>query len=109
MGTASDLLVWIIFFCGLGAWAELRRMHDRLRALESRVDSVREHLGITPKTTVPPEVEGLIKAGRKIEAIKAYRRATGAGLVEAKDHVERIEARVTGSPIIVPGGRPSST
>lgn len=35
--------------------------------------------------------------GRKIEAIKIYRQATGAGLKEAKDAVERWEARGLGS------------
>ena len=37
---------------------------------------------------LPPEVRGLIQAGRKIEAIKKYRELTGAGLKEAKDTVE---------------------
>jgi ribosomal protein L7/L12 len=37
------------------------------------------------------EVERLMKAGQKIKAIKAYREATGAGLKEAKEAVERME------------------
>lgn len=37
------------------------------------------------------EVRTLLTGGRKIEAIKVYREATGAGLAEAKDAVERIE------------------
>jgi ribosomal protein L7/L12 len=36
------------------------------------------------------EVERLMKAGQKITAIKAYREATGAGLKEAKEAVERM-------------------
>jgi ribosomal protein L7/L12 len=38
------------------------------------------------------EIKGHIAAGRKIEAIKLYRDATGAGLAEAKEAVELIEA-----------------
>jgi ribosomal protein L7/L12 len=38
------------------------------------------------------EVGQLMKAGQKINAIKAYREATGAGLKEAKEAVERIAA-----------------
>jgi ribosomal protein L7/L12 len=37
-------------------------------------------------------VEGLIQSGRKIEAIKLYRREQGVGLREAKDAVDEIEA-----------------
>ena len=38
------------------------------------------------------EIKGHIAAGRRIEAIKVYRDATGAGLAEAKEAVELIEA-----------------
>ncbi|MFO0892562.1 MAG: ribosomal protein L7/L12 [Isosphaeraceae bacterium] len=36
------------------------------------------------------ELAALLRAGRKIEAIKLYRARTGAGLKEAKDAVERM-------------------
>lgn len=38
-----------------------------------------------------PAINAEIFGGRKIEAIKLYREATGAGLKEAKDAVEEIE------------------
>lgn len=38
------------------------------------------------------QVMELIAAGRKIEAIRVYREATGCGLLEAKNAVEAIEA-----------------
>src|SRR5689334_18576172 len=41
-----------------------------------------------------------LSAGRKIEAIKLYRDATGKGLVEAKKAVEAMETNLRGS---VPG------
>lgn len=37
------------------------------------------------------EIQALLAAGRKIEAIKRYREATGAGLAAAKETVEAIE------------------
>jgi ribosomal protein L7/L12 len=37
-------------------------------------------------------IKAHIAAGRKIEAIKLYREATGAGLAEAKEAIELIEA-----------------
>ena len=40
------------------------------------------------------EIEAAIFQSRKIDAIKLYRAATGAGLSEAKDCVEKMEAEL---------------
>lgn len=48
-------------------------------------------------------VHDLLRAGRKIEAIKAYRELTGVGLKEAKDAVEALER---GEPVAVPVAPP---
>ena len=40
------------------------------------------------------EILDAIKAGRKIEAIKLYRDATGAGLKEAKEFIEELTAQL---------------
>ena len=45
----------------------------------------------TDDTNFENELRALMAAGRKIEAIKQYRAATGAGLAEAKDAVEALE------------------
>jgi ribosomal protein L7/L12 len=37
------------------------------------------------------EIASLLRAGKKINAIKAYREITGASLAEAKDAVERLD------------------
>lgn len=42
------------------------------------------------------EVRALLAAGRKIEAIKRYREATGVGLAEAKDVVDAFEHGIEG-------------
>lgn len=42
-------------------------------------------------TKLVDDIRNLMAAGRKIEAIKQYRAATGAGLAEAKDFVEALE------------------
>ena len=49
-----------------------------------------KHEGIQfdPYADVPPDVIDAVRRGKKIEAIKAYRVATGAGLKEAKDLVD---------------------
>jgi ribosomal protein L7/L12 len=52
------------------------------------------------------EVRRLIQAGQKINAIKAYRLATGAGLKEAKVAVERMAA---GTNVPLPQERSAKT
>jgi len=42
--------------------------------------------------SIENEIKNLLVSGRKIEAIKRYREETGAGLAEAKDAVESLEA-----------------
>jgi hypothetical protein len=63
---------------------------QRLRSLERRVDLILKHLGIDPNQGINPQVQELMKAGQKIQAIKLYRELTGAGLKEAKDYVESL-------------------
>jgi ribosomal protein L7/L12 len=53
----------------------------------------------TPGTRLTPydRVKGLLRQGNRIEAVKAYREATGASLSEADDAVDRIERGINGS------------
>ena len=72
----------------------------RLRALsrlEGKLDALLKHQGIRfdPYSEVPPPVLDALRRGKKIEAIKAYRAATGAGLQEAKDVVEEVQRRAS--------------
>lgn len=71
----------------------------RLSAIEQQLTRVSQHLGIdcppfpgamAQSGGVPPEVIELTRSGNKIGAIKALREATGIGLAEAKDIVDRI-------------------
>lgn len=52
-----------------------------------RTDTRRLRAGDAPPTE--ERVDELLRAGRKIEAIKEYRLLHGVGLKEAKDAVER--------------------
>lgn len=44
------------------------------------------------------QIAELIEQGRKIEAIKMLREATGIGLAEAKAEIERLSAEAAGQP-----------
>jgi hypothetical protein len=68
----------------------------RLARLESKIDLVLRHLGLVydPLAGAEPDVLQAIREGKKIEAIKRYRAATGADLAEAKDRVEELQAHL---------------
>ena len=81
--------------------SEIEEAVGRIRELERKVDLLMRHLGLEaggPGSSgsggVPGDVEHLIRSGRKIEAIKRYREATGLGLKEAKEAVEAFERRL---------------
>ncbi|MFB9234194.1 hypothetical protein ACFFWC_01370 [Plantactinospora siamensis] len=60
----------------------------RLGEIERRLDLVMNHLGIEDPGAELPGVREHLARGDKIQAIKAYREATGADLRTAKDAVE---------------------
>ncbi|MER5932740.1 hypothetical protein [Streptomyces sp. NPDC002054] len=69
---------------------QLERKADRL---ERRLGLVLDHFGIEePEPAGLDGVRELLGAGRTIEAIKEYRRITGAELYEAKQAVDALSA-----------------
>jgi hypothetical protein len=105
MNTTADILVFLIFLGMLVIGSEVRGLKSRLASIEAKLDSVRTHFGlaqVVPSHSVPPEVRGLVEAGRKIEAIKLYRDRSGLSLKEAKDVIDRIESELRASRIIQP-------
>lgn len=49
--------------------------------------------GTAPKVNLYPMFDAIV-AGKKIEAIKAYRELTGEGLLESKNAIERLPMKV---------------
>jgi ribosomal protein L7/L12 len=60
--------------------------------VERKLDLIMAHLGIEePEPAGLDVVRDLLRKNKEIEAIKEYRRITGAGLKEAKDAVEALD------------------
>lgn len=72
---------------------ETERRQVRLALIERKLDAVLDHLGVEVPEPHLQQVEALLGRGKTIEAIKAYREATGAGLREAKEAVDRLSGR----------------
>jgi ribosomal protein L7/L12 len=82
-------LVLLVLVVASGRRSAADRQAQRLAAVERKLDLIMTHLGIRePEPDLPAAVLQELLAGRKIQAIKEYREATGVGLKEAKDAVE---------------------
>jgi len=81
-----------VVFARIGALEQRLR---RLSQLDAKLDALLAHEGITfdPYRDVPPAVADAVRRGKKIEAIKAYRAATGGDLRDAKEYVEELQRR----------------
>jgi ribosomal protein L7/L12 len=76
-----------------GAARERVRTARRLAAIERTLDAVAAHLGVTVTEPELPEVMLLLEEGKQIAAVKAYREATGADLLTAKNAVDELARR----------------
>jgi ribosomal protein L7/L12 len=82
-------LVLLALVVASGRRSAADRQAQRVAAVERKLDLIMTHLGIRePEPDLPAAVLQELLAGRKIQAIKEYREATGVGLKEAKDAVE---------------------
>ncbi|MFJ9039037.1 hypothetical protein ACIRF8_20885 [Streptomyces sp. NPDC102406] len=67
-----------------------RRLDRRMIRLEQKLDLLLKRADVPDDELVPAEVAALARAGEDIRAIRKYREATGAGLLEAKEVVDRL-------------------
>lgn len=86
----------IVLICVSAAAVFTPRERNQLARLEQKVDLLLKDKGIEylAGSGVPSAALEALRAGNKIEAIKLYREATGAGLKEAKEAIERVEGGV---------------
>ncbi|WP_248582178.1 hypothetical protein [Nocardioides sp. InS609-2] len=97
MNTADVVLIVFAIsaiFLLMGPFSGSRDVKDiqfRLRRLESKLDALADHAGITVEAAGLRGVHEQLAQGNKIAAIKTYREVTGARLADAKAAVDRME------------------
>src|SRR5947209_8463407 len=71
----------------------LRKRMAMLARVEAKLDILLRDSGLRydPFATLPRSVIEAVRSGNKIQAIKAYREATGVSLREAKEFVEEAQ------------------
>ncbi|MBU5945095.1 ribosomal protein L7/L12 [Streptomyces sp. PAM3C] len=67
---------------------QLTRSDRRVARVERKIDAVMRHLDLEEEVPRKDEILTLVRDGKQVQAIKLYREATGAGLVEAKQAVD---------------------
>jgi ribosomal protein L7/L12 len=93
MSTFS-LFEWLAMGALLTIWFTLTRIERRLGEQEMRLDLLLRRAGIDPSKPAEPSDHVKLLAqqpSRRIEAIKAYRRETGADLRSAKAVIESLQ------------------
>jgi ribosomal protein L7/L12 len=72
--------------------SELQALQTRVATLEAQMSALLTHSGAVnlEADALQDEIVRLVRANRKIEAIKLYRERTGVGLAEPKDFVDRL-------------------
>jgi ribosomal protein L7/L12 len=90
----STLVGLLVVLVGLATMATVesraRRLERRMCRLEHRLGLLLAHHGVPDDDPVMAEVADLVRAGHHVPAIRKYREATGAGLLEAKQAVDRL-------------------
>jgi ribosomal protein L7/L12 len=93
LGLGIALIALVAVTASAGRREAERRQMRRLALVERKLDAVLDHLGVEVPEPHLEQVEVLLGQGKTIQAIKAYREATGADLREAKEAVDRIGGR----------------
>jgi ribosomal protein L7/L12 len=70
--------------------SELQSLQTRVATLEAQMSALLEHFGVLNRSDdgLQDEIMRLVRANRKLEAIKLYRERTGVDLLEAKNYVD---------------------
>lgn len=95
MTIAEYVLVILLSANGASLFSHMRRIQE----VERKLNLVLTHLGIDPNAQVAPSSHVMRLAAdprQRIEAIKAYREQTGAGLKVAAAVIDEIAANAKG-------------
>ena len=73
---------------GLSLWivSSISQIRSDIKRININLNKIAEQVGVPD--TITDELKNLILEGKKVEAIKRYRIATGLGLKEAKEYID---------------------
>lgn len=79
-----------IAVAGLSLWiiSSISQMRSDITRMNINLNKIAQQVGVPD--TITDELKSLILEGKKVEAIKKYRIATGLGLKEAKEYIDSL-------------------
>ena len=96
MTITEYVLAFLLSANALSLFSHMRHIQE----MERKLNLVLTHLGIDPNVQVAPSSHVMSLAAdprQRIEAIKAYREQTGAGLKEAVAVIDKVAANAKGT------------
>ncbi|WP_406726410.1 hypothetical protein WJ438_19600 [Streptomyces sp. GD-15H] len=84
------ILLGVVLLGVITLQGNISRADRRVARVEHRFDLVLEHLELREEVPGRDESVALVREGKTIRVVKAYRDATGASLAEAKEAVDRL-------------------
>ncbi|RSM75915.1 hypothetical protein DMH04_37015 [Kibdelosporangium aridum] len=84
------VLIGAVVVSTTGGDRKIARLDRRLARVERKLDAIVSSLGVELPEPELDEVKALLAEGKKIQAVRAYRQATGATLQEAAAAIERL-------------------
>ncbi|GHG06604.1 hypothetical protein ACIQUO_15440 [Streptomyces albogriseolus] len=88
METTILFLTCVVVLGVISIQTQLTRSERRVARVERKLDAVMRHLGLEEEVPRRDEILALVRDGKQVQAVKLYREATGAGLLEAKQAVD---------------------
>ncbi|MFH9178169.1 hypothetical protein [Streptomyces albogriseolus] len=88
METTILFLTCVVVLGVVSIQTQLTRSERRVARVERKLDAVMGHLGLEEEVPRRDEILALVRDGKQVQAVKLYREATGAGLLEAKQAVD---------------------
>ncbi|ACD23832.1 50S ribosomal protein L7/L12 [Clostridium botulinum] len=76
----AGLLMWIV--------GSINQMRSDISRININLNKIAKQIGVP--NTINDEIKNLILEGKKVEAIKKYRNATGLGLKESKEYIDSL-------------------
>ncbi|MCB2292985.1 ribosomal protein L7/L12 [Clostridium algoriphilum] len=86
----DNIIIYVLLLYMFLLTSKIDSLQKHITRMNSNLIKVAKQVGV-PQEPLDDELRNLINEGKKIQAIKEVRKATGLGLKEAKDYVDNLQ------------------
>lgn len=84
------ICAFALLLCMIGLLSQLR---SEVRHVNFLLEKIAQNAGVSLVPENIEELKALIAEGKQIEAVKRYRKITGAALKDAKDYIDQLAGK----------------